>query len=113
MYCITFFDAFIIAGERPDLIILTKFPTPSGDVNIMQAVAPRYRELGNILLNSPDGTRVATIELYHQYRPESIIYDIFQKWVTEDTTATWGKLVQCLRDIGLHPLAFHIESCLV
>ena len=81
----------------------------------MQEVAPHYQELGNILLNSPNGNRVKIIEITvsHQGKPEKFIYDIFQNWINEDTSATWGKLVQCLKDINLHSLAFEIESCLV
>ena len=67
--------------------------------------------LGNILLNSPDGTAVKIIELKHR-DPYDIVYDIFQKWLTSDATATWKKLVQCLRDVKLNTLAKDIEDCL-
>ena len=40
------------------------------------------------------------------------LFDIFQKWLTSDVTATWKKLVQCLRDVDLHPLAKDIEDSL-
>ena len=105
----------MFAGEKPDLNVLRKFPAPVRDVNIMQKVAAHYRELGNILLNSPNGTRVTNIEMNvsHQGDPEKFIYDIFQKWIKEDTSATWGKLVQCLKDINLDSLALKIESSLV
>ena len=66
--------------------------------------------LGNILLNSPDGAAVQIIEMRHRGDPYDIVYDIFQKWLTRDVTATWKKLVQCLRDVKLNTLAKDIED---
>ena len=67
--------------------------------------------LGNILLNSQDGTEVQNIELEHK-NPYDIVYEIFRKWLTSDVTPTWKKLVQCLRDVELNILAKDIEDCL-
>ena len=97
---------------RPDLVTLEKFPHPSRDINIMQGVVPQYKRLSNILLKDPNGVRVLAMEKSHAYNVDEVVYDIFQKWLVEDAEATWGKLVQCLKDANLNPLAQEIESCL-
>ena len=78
----------------------------------MQGVVPQYKRLGNILLKDPNGVRVLAMEKSHAYNVDEVVYDIFQKWLVEDAEATWGKLVQCLKDANLNPLAQEIESCL-
>ena len=103
---------FLTAGDRPNLYVLNAFPHPSGDINISEQVTPKYRQLGNILLNNANGVRVQAIEMYNNSRMDSVVYDIFQKWLVEDSDATWGKLVQCLMQAGLISLAQDIDSCL-
>lgn len=98
---------------KPDLTALQKFPHPSGVINIMQQVVPQYKLLGNILLKDPNGVRVEAIELDNPHHVNNVVYSIFQKWLVEDTDATWGKLVQCLDCVNLCPLAQGINSCLM
>ena len=90
---------------KADLTTLQKFPHLSGVINIMQQVVPQYKQLGNILLNDPNGVRVQAIELDNPHHVNNVVYSIFQKWIVEDANATWGKLVQCLECINLRPLA--------
>ena len=94
------------------MILLNKFPCPSGGINILTKAASRYRMLGTILLNSPDGTEVQIIEQRHGKDPYNTTYDIFQKWLTSDEEASWKKLVQCLRDVELNVVAKDIEDYL-
>ena len=49
------------------------------------------------------------IEVFNNGRVDYVIYDIFQKWLAEDTVATWGKLVLCLQQAGLTSLAQDVE----
>ena len=104
---------FNCTDRKPDLIILERFPHPSGNINIMEEVVPEYRRLGNILLKSPNGVRVSNIEMNNPRNVEDVVYDIFRAWLSEDADATWSKLVQCLKEINLNPLAKNIERCLV
>ena len=104
---------FNCTDEKPDLITLERFPHLSGNINIMQEVVPRYKQLGNILLKNPDGLRVMTMEKNNSHNVESVLYDIFQAWLLEDVDATWSKLVRCLKKVNLNSLAQNIESCLV
>ena len=66
--------------ERPDLTTLEKFPHPSGDINIMQEVVPRYKQLGNILLKSTNGARVQGIEKSKHHDANDVVYETFRQW---------------------------------
>ena len=74
---------------------------------------PQYKQLGNILLQSPNGARVLGIEKSKHHDTKDIVYEIFRQWIVEDADATWSKLVQCLKEASLSPLAQEINSCLV
>ena len=71
----------------------------------MQEVVPRYQQLGNILLQSPNGTRVLGIERSKPHNVNDVVYEMFQQWLEEDADGTWNKLVQCLKDANLSSLA--------
>ena len=101
------------ADERPDLPTLERFPHPAQDIKIMQEVIPQYKQLGNILLQSSNGVRVLGIEKSKSHDANDVVYEIFRQWLEEDTDATWSKLVQCLEDVNLRPLAQNINSCLM
>ena len=73
---------------------------------------PRYKQLGNILLKSSDGVRVLGIEMSNPGNVNNAVYSIFQTWLLEDADATWGKLVNLLKDVNLNTLAEGIDSCL-
>ena len=112
----TLFPATFITvpGDRVVILGLQQFSTPSGRLNILQQVGTDYKPmLGNILLKSQNGKRVQTIETTFGHNVDNVVYDIFQKWSSEDGDCTWGKLVQCLRDSNLNPLANDIDSCLL
>ena len=97
-----------------NVVALQSFSTPSQTINILRRVGTNYKPmLGNILLKSPDGGRVLTCEMTHHANVDEVVYDIFQKWCTEDDTCTWGQLVLHLRAANLNPLANDIDSVLV
>ena len=97
-----------IHTDKPNLSTLMNF----GSINIMQRVVPKYKQLGNILLEDPNGVRVMAMEMSHAYNVDDVVYGIFREWLEKDTDATWSKLVKCLKKASLDPLAQEIESCL-
>ena len=112
LFYISKFNIFIhINNCTATLPTLTRFLHPSGKINIMQEVVPQFRQLGNILLQDPKGVRVMAIQMSHGH-VDGVVYEIFQRWLIQDVDATWGKLVQCLEDANLSPLAAKINSCL-
>ena len=95
----------------PSLIL---FPTPAGTINVLQRVGPDYKPLlGNILLRSEDGQRIRTLEMTHSHNVDGVVYDIFQKWITEDEDCTWGALVLHLQRARLGALARDIQSAFI
>ena len=78
-----------------------------------QEVVPKYKQLGNILLQSRCGARVEGIEKNHSNNTSDVVYDIFQTWLREDADASWSVLVQHLRAVDLNSLAQELESCLL
>ena len=90
------------------------FPTPVGTINILQRVGPDYKPLlGNILLKSHYGQRIRGIEMTNSNNVDLVVYDMFQKWCTEDEECTWGALVLHLNEANLRSLASDIESALI
>ena len=105
---------YFAAGDRVDLMALMKFTSQSGTINILQRVGPHYKPmLGNVLLKSPDGTRVQTIEKTHRGNVDDVVYDIFRIWCTHDAECTWDKLVLHLRESQLNFLADDIDAALI
>ena len=103
------------SGEKVNITGLFKFPTPvAGSINILQRVGPDYKPLlGNILLRSEDGQRIRALEMTHANNVDTVVYDMFQKWISEDENPTWGALVLHLQHASLRTLARDIESVLI
>ena len=77
-------------------------------------MGPDYKPLlGNILLKSEDGQRIRALEMTHYGTVDRVVYDMFQKWCTEDEDCTWGNLVLHLKQANLRPLATDVESALL
>ena len=87
-FYISKFNRFIhINNCTVTLPTLTRFPPPSGKINIMQEVVPQYKQLGNILLQDPNGVRVIAIEMNHG-RVDDVAHEIFQRWLIENVGAS-------------------------
>ena len=103
-----------MADDRVSLMILPRFSTPVGTINILQRVGPDYKPLlGNILLKSHDGQRIKSLEITNSNNVDRVVYDMFQTWCSEDENCTWGALVLHLQQANLRSLARDIESALI
>ena len=99
-----------MADDRVSLVILPRFSTPVGTINILQRVGPDYKPLlGNILLKSHDGQRIKSLEMTNSNNVDRVVYDMFQTWCSEDENCTWGALVLHLQQANLRSLARDIE----
>ena len=109
--CIYYFAFIYSVVEKPDLINLQSFPFDiEGSKNIIARVAVQYKCIGAVLLNDKDGTIIAGLTASNE--PRDITYNIFQKWVCEDTECSWPKLIKCMRQCELSALAKQIEDAL-
>ncbi|CAI8011485.1 hypothetical protein GBAR_LOCUS7406 [Geodia barretti] len=108
------FKKAVSRGDKVYITSLSRFPTPAGTINILQRVGPDYKPLlGNILLRSEDGQRIRALEMTHSHNVDGVVYDMFQKWITEDEDCTWGALVLHLQHASLGTLARDILSALI
>ena len=97
--------------EKPNLITLTKMTTRAGtEIKVIENSANHYKNIGRNLLNDRYGERVETIEKTMRGDGESIIHEIYKKWVREDKNCSWVTLAECFRDCNLHRLASDIEQ---
>ena len=76
----------------------------------MEQSAPRYRDIGILLLNDRYGAIVEGIEVSARGDPLVAVDQIYAKWIRTDVDCSWEKLTQCFRDCGLNSPASTIEQ---
>ena len=76
----------------------------------MQQTAPRYRDIGILLLNDRNGAVVDGIEVSARGDPVAAVDKIYAQWIREDVDCSWKKLTECLRDCSLNSPASDIEQ---
>ena len=109
----THYSIFIIISlfqpldSKPNMINLIKLSTSEGEIKIVEETAPRYREIGTILLNDRSGAKVDAMV---GGIPKEAVHKIYSHWIKEDVDHSWRKLAQCLRDCDLNVLANKIEK---
>ena len=96
--------------SKPDMINLRRLSTHAGAINIMQETAPRYRDIGILLLNDRSGAIVDGIKETARGDPVAAVDMIYTRWIGEDVDYSWEKLTQCFRDCDLNSLACDIEQ---
>ena len=101
--------------DTPTLPLLHRFPTQSGNFNILERIAVRSHSLGIRLLRDDTGAITSNIEA--QYRPDQtrISGAILQRWLegTGRKPQSWTTLVTVLQEIGLSVLAKDIDDNLL
>ena len=84
--------------------------TRNGELKIAEESAPKYREIGIILLKDRTCAKVIAIEKEVRGIPEDAVHKIYNRWITKDEDHSWSKLAQCLRKCDLNGLANEIEK---
>ncbi len=96
------------------MVKLEAFPGPDGPLSIPERIGVHYIPFGLLLLNDESGAVVSGLERAHYSNPADIARAILQRWLErQPTELTWGRLVQCLKEIDCNTLASDIESRLV
>ena len=74
----------------------------------------KFEELGLDLLEDDDGSLVDQIKADCHHKSADIVAEIFKRWVRGKgkQPVTWRTLTDCLKTIGLSPLASSIELSL-
>ena len=87
-----------------------KLPTKEGDLKIVEESACKYKQIGTILLDDKNGTKVETIKETVGNNLVNVVSAIYRRWMMEDVNYSWKKLTQCFRDCELNVLAMAIEK---
>ena len=105
----------LIARARPSstnvkltMANLTSLKTAGGDkIEIIEAIAPKWKTVGYLMDFDPDGRKVDVIEANYAYKQNGIVtccQEIFKLWL-RGKDATWEKLNEILNSSGHKVLA--------
>ena len=89
--------------------------TSTGEkINIIESVAPKWKELGGLLDFDPEGRTLQLIEADYQQKGHSACcQEMFQVWLKgKGKKATWETLIELLGDIDQSELAKQIKTVL-
>ena len=102
------------ATDRPTLLQLTYFKTPSGSINITEQIGTSYRNLGLHLLEDANGVVTKAIRDQYHHDAATINYEILQRWIQGKgrQPVQWSTLIDVLKKIELSPLAKKIADSL-
>ena len=84
-----------------------KLATHNGDVRIVEKSAEHYKDIGTKLLTT---ALVDSISEVANEDPQKAIRLIYKRWIRTDEGHSWGKLIQCFKDVGLNSLAQDLEK---
>ena len=110
-----FCNNFFLAGDRPTLRNLKKFPVKHGKpIDIPVRIGTNYRSFGIFLLEDDYGAIVSAIEGAKNFDSVKINEEILMQWIggKGKKPFTWGTLITCLQDVELGTLASDIEEAL-
>ena len=77
---------------------LLELETHNGDVSVVDESAELYKDIGTKLLTT---ALVDSISEVANEDPQKAIRLIYKRWIRTDEDHSWGKLIQCFKDVGL------------
>ena len=105
----------ILAGKKPTLAQLKIMKTTTGEkIKIIESVAPKWKELGDLLDFDPEGRTLDLIETNNQLKgPVAYCREMFVTWLKGNgREATWEVLIELLDDIDQSELAKQVKTAL-
>ena len=113
LYNLLLFFSVVLLALKLSMTTLEQLHTAGSDViRICQQAAPKYVQIGTLLLNDSSGAIMESITLACHQQPENAIRQVFCKWLQQDLKYSWSKLIQCLRECSLNTLAQSITDAL-
>ena len=104
-----------LTGEKPTLSKLKVLKTTTGEkIKIIESVAPKWKELGDLLDFDPEGRTLELIEANNQLKgPIAYCREMFVTWLQgKGREATWEVLIELLEDINQSELATKVKIAL-
>ena len=102
-------------SASPSIRMLKVLKGPDGQkVEIVAAVAKKWKEIGVLLDSDATGQHLDTIETGYEKDPSSCCQAMFQHWLKGNgVEQTWGTLIDILKDCKLGMLAESVEKVLM
>ena len=100
---------------KPTLAQLTMMKTATGEkIEIIESVAPQWKQLGDLLDFDPVGRTLELIEANNQVKgPVACCREMFITWLKgKGKEATWEVLIELLNNIGQSELAKQVKTAL-
>ena len=92
-----------------------KLKTTKGErVNIIESIAPVWKDVGYLMDLDPEGRKVKHIEAEHAHKQNGLCIccqEMFQLWL-DSPHATWGSLIELLVDSEQQVLAEQVKDAL-
>ena len=104
-----------LTAMKPTLTQLKILKTTTGEkIKIIESVAPKWKELGDLLNFDPEGRTLELIEANNQQKePVACCREMFVTWLRgKGREATWEVLIELLDDIDQSELAKKVETAL-
>ena len=97
---------------KPTLAQLKIMKTATGEkIKIIESVAPKWKELGDLLDFDPEGRTLELIEAKEQKDPVACCREMFVTWLKgKGREATWEVLIELLDDIDQAELAKQVKT---
>ena len=98
---------------KPRIAQLLNLKTTKEDrVNIIESIAPVWKDVGFLMDLDPEGRNVKRIEAEHAHKLNGLhicCREMFQLWL-DSPDATWGNLTELLVDSEHRELAKQVKS---
>ena len=112
---ILFVTVFCVPDMKPRMAQLMKLKTTKGErVNIIESIAPVWKDVGFLMDLDPEGQKVKHIEAEHAHKLNGLricCREMFQLWL-DSPDATWGNLIELLVDSEHRELAKQVKDAL-
>ena len=108
-------NASPLTGEKPALAQLKMMKTTTGEkIKIIESVAARWKEVGDLLDFDPEGRTLELIEASNQQKGLVVCCrEMFMSWLKgKGREATWKVLIELLNDIDQSELAKQVKNAL-
>ena len=100
---------------KPRIAQLMKLTTTKGErVNIIEMIAPVWKDVGLLMDLDPNGQKVRNIEAEHAHKHNGLhicCREMFQLWL-HSPDANWRNLIELLVDSEHKELAKQVENVL-
>ena len=110
-----FLTVYCVSDTKPAMAQLMRLkPTKGERVNIIETIAPVWKDVGYLMDLDPEGRKVDDIEAGHAHRQNGLhvcCRETFKLWL-DSPDATWGNLIELLVDSGQKQLAKDVRDAL-